>query len=228
MESKIKFKENIMKELEETRVGQEVIARAVAWTKGQSSQPIVADVKPCDNNVAVRIATKLIKQSEGCSLLVYPDPASELSIKLSQHDILAKYIAGNLVLPPYLDELDGSPWTQGWGETKGVVKGGPKWTQEQADSKLAVRVKEFMQEVLTSSPNLAGQSAEKIAAITSLAYNIGITQYNDSTARKRIATGDWKGAAEAMQWFNKANGKVNQGLVNRRKVEADLFMSVQG
>jgi lysozyme len=81
---------------------------------------------------------------------------------------------------------------------------------------------------LTASPNLVGQSFEKIASITSFVYNIGITQYNDSTARKRIATGDWKGAAEAMQWFNKANGKVNQGLVNRRKVEADLFMSVQG
>ena len=217
-----------MEEIEETRVGQEVIDRALAWTKGQSLQPIVADVITCSNDLSVRIATKLIKQSEGCSLFVYPDPASELSIKLSQHDILAKYIAGNLVLPPYLDELDGSPWTQGYGETKGVVKGSPKWTQEQADSRLDVRVKEFMQEVLTSSPNLAGQSAEKIASITSFVYNIGITQYNDSTARKRIATSDWKGAAEAMQWFNKANGKVNQGLVNRRKVEADLFMSVQG
>jgi lysozyme len=217
-----------MQKLEETRVGQEVIDRALAWTKEQSSQPIVADVQPFDNDVAVRIATKLIKNFEGCSLSVYPDPASELSIKLSQNDILAKYIAGNLVLPPYLDELDGSPWTQGYGETKGVVKGGPKWTQEQADSKLAVRVKEFMQGVLTASPNLAGQSAEKIAAITSLAYNIGITQYNDSTARKRIAESDWKGAAEAMQWFNKAGGKLLQGLVNRRKIEADLFMSVQG
>lgn len=217
-----------MEELEETRVGQDVIDRAIAWTKSQTQKSIVADVKPCDNEVAVRIATKLIKNFEGCSLFVYPDPASELSIKLSEHDVLAKYIAGNLELPPYLDKLDGSPFTQGYGETKGVVKGGPKWTQEQADSKLNVRVKEFMQEVLTASPNLTGQSAEKIAAITSLAYNIGITQYNDSTARKRIAASDWKGAAEAMQWFNKAGGKMLQGLVNRRKIEADLFLSVQG
>jgi lysozyme len=217
-----------MKEIQQTEVGQDVIDRAIAWTNRQSSQSIVADVKTCDNEVAVRIATKLIKNFEGCSLSVYPDPASELSIKLSLHDILAKYITGNLELPPYLDELNGSPWTQGYGETKGVVKGGPKWTQEQADSKLAVRVKEFMQEVLTASPNLAEQSAEKTAAITSLAYNIGITQYNDSTARKRIAESDWKGAAEAMQWFNKAGGKLLQGLVNRRKIEADLFTSVQG
>jgi len=217
-----------MKEIQQTKVGQDVIDRAIAWTNRQSSQPIVSDVKLCDNEVAVRIATKIIKNFEGCSLNVYPDPASDLSIKLSEHDVLAKYIAGNLELPPYLDELNGSPWTQGWGETKGVVKGGPKWTQEQADSKLALRVKEFMQEVLTASPNLAEQSAEKIAAITSLAYNIGITQYNDSTARKRIAESDWKGAAEAMQWFNKAGGKLLQGLVNRRKIEADLFTSVQG
>lgn len=178
------------------------------------------------NEAALRIAVKLIKQSEGLSLRSYPDPCSPLSIELSKHGILQKFIDGKLELPPYLAKLSGEPYTAMYGETK-CVKQGQVYTIEEANSRLEARVMEFMQGVVKASPRLLKASAEKLAAITSLAYNIGLSAYADSTACKRIAVEDWVGAAEAITWFNKAGGKVIQGLVNRRKIEKDLFLSVR-
>ena len=196
---------------------------AVGHTEGEG----VVAARPTDNEATLKIAIKIIKQFEGCSLRAYPDPDSPLSKELSKHGILKKFIAGDLELPPYLAKLSGSPWTCGWGETKGVTQG-TIYTQQEADSRLESRVKEFMQGVIKTSPRLLKASAEKLAAITSLAYNIGNAEYSTSTASKRIAKENWQGAAEAMQWFNKDNGVVVQGLVNRRKIEAILFLSVRG
>lgn len=179
------------------------------------------------NEVALRIAVKLIKQFEGCELRSYPDPDSPLSKELSKHGILSKFMDGKLELPDYLQALSGAPWTIGYGETKGI-KQGMVWIQEEADSRLVARVGEFMDGVVKASPKLVKASSEKLAAITSLAYNIGAEAYNDSTARKRIAVDDWAGAAEAITWFNKDNGEVVQGLVNRRKIEKAVFLSVRG
>jgi len=45
-----------------------------------------------------------------------------------------------------------------------------------------------------------------------------------STALRRFNSGDIEGAAEALQWFNKAGGRVLTGLVRRRAAEADLML----
>lgn len=190
----------------------------------ESKKPVKAKEIVLDE-VAVRIAIKVIKQFEGCSLRAYPDVASELSKTLHDHGILQKYIDGQLELPPYLAKLNGKPYTIGYGETQGV-KAGDVWTQQEADSKLEDRVKGFMQELLKVSPKLALMSPSAIAATTSLCYNIGLGNYKTSTVCKKIAEGDKQAAGEAFLLWNKAKGVVLQGLVNRRKSEKDLFLSV--
>lgn len=178
-----------------------------------------------NDDLVVRIASKVIKQFEGCELRSYPDSASELSIELSKQGLLRRYIDGKIELPEHLSKLSGAPWSAMYGETLGI-KPGMLFTQQEADTRLDKRVRGFLQEVLAASPKLKDASAEKIAAVVSLVYNIGITQYKTSTVRKRIAAGDWQGAAEALTWFNKAQGRVMQGLVNRRTTEKNLFLSV--
>lgn len=177
-------------------------------------------------NTAARIATKLIKPSEGCSLVAYPDPASDLYKALTTHSMLHKFLAGQIELPENFEKLSGNPWSLGFGETKGIVRG-MKWTQEEADTQLANRVKEFAEGVLKASPELLNHSAEKLAACTSLAYNIGLNAYKSSSVAKAIAKQDWKAAGGSFALWNKAGGNVMQGLVVRRKAEADLFNSVK-
>ncbi|MCI4592607.1 glycoside hydrolase family protein [Sphingobium sp. BYY-5] len=62
-------------------------------------------------------------------------------------------------------------------------------------------------------------------ALVSFAYNIGTGQdgFKGSTALSRLNDGDTAGAAEAMGWWNKSDGKVSQGLINRRADEVELF-----
>lgn len=181
-----------------------------------------------DKDTTIKIAIKVIKQMEGCELRAYPDPASELYKELSAHGLLRKYMAGDLELPEHLEKLSGAPWTIGYGETKGV-KPGMVWTQEQADTALSARVGGFLSEVLKVSPKLATAAPERVAAVVSLVYNIGVTNYASSTVAKCIAAEDWQGAGNAFMMWVKAGKPLATlpGLVKRRQVEKDLFMSAR-
>lgn len=178
------------------------------------------------NDVAVKIALKIIKNFEGCVLIAYPDPASPLSKALATHGLLDKYKAGKYKLEPQFKTLSASPVTIGYGEARNI-KLGDVWTQQQADDNLKQRVQERMSAVLKASPALASMSPEATAACTSLCDNIGITAYTQQcSVPKKINAGDIAGAAKIFHEWNKADGKVLQGLVNRRKMESDLFLSV--
>jgi lysozyme len=70
-------------------------------------------------------------------------------------------------------------------------------------------------------------SDNRYAAVCSLIYNIGIGAFRRSTLLKVIneAPGAPGIRDEFMRW-NKANGRVLNGLTNRRKSEADLYFKV--
>lgn len=178
------------------------------------------------NETAVRIATKLIKLSEGCELRAYPDPASELSEVLSAHNKLALYKAGKFTIPEEWERLSGAPWTCGWGETQGVIES-TVWTQQEADNRLDKRVREFMAAAIKATSNLTKYSPEKQAAVTSLVYNIGSDNYKKYAISKLVQTGNHVAVYGKFKQYIMANGKVNQGLVNRRTREADLYASVR-
>lgn len=114
-------------------------------------------------------------------------------------------------------------WTIGWGETKGVVKG-LKWTQEKADTELAVRAQEFLNNVYKACPRVCELSPNQQAACASLAYNIGVGAFAKSTVARKIREGNLREAAEAFMMWNKAGGKVVKGLDNRRHMERTLFL----
>ncbi len=60
------------------------------------------------------------------------------------------------------------------------------------------------------------------AALTSLTYNAG-PGWASSGLGDAVRAGDWTGAAERFQQYNKAGGQVNPGLVSRRAKEAAWF-----
>lgn len=184
------------------------------------------------NETAVKIAVKVIKQFEGCCLIAYPDPGSELYKALDLHNMLYKYMNGTLkweTLPDNFKALSGSPWTCGWGETRGVTKD-TAWTQQEADNRLDNRVREFMRDVIKIAPVMATKQPEKIAAITSLVYNIGVENFRTSTrVTGNILSGNDAGVAAGILLWNKDGNplKVVDGLDKRRKIESALWSSVR-
>ena len=64
----------------------------------------------------------------------------------------------------------------------------------------------------------------ELAALLSLAHNIGITRFRSSTLLKKLNQGDKKGAsAEFTKWVH-VQGKRFPGLVKRRAAEKTLFL----
>lgn len=179
------------------------------------------------NEVAVRIAIKLIKQSEGCYLKAYADPASELARAIQGKGLWSLYLEGKWSVPEEWKHLKGIPYTAGYGETQGIIKS-TVLTQEEADTKLDKRVRQFFQEVFEATPALATYSPEKQAAVISLVYNIGITNYKKYDISKQVQAGNHEMVVKKFNQYVYANGTINQGLVNRRKREADLYASVKG
>jgi lysozyme len=138
----------------------------------------------------------LIKNFEGCKLKAYQDSAGV--------------------------------WTIGWGTTGRAGLGiepaeGMTITQEEADYWLEKGVNKFADEIapLITAPI----NANEMAAFTSLAYNIGTTNFAKSSALRHFNAGNKMAAAESMQLWNMAGGKVLNGLVRRRSAEVTLFLT---
>jgi lysozyme len=66
-------------------------------------------------------------------------------------------------------------------------------------------------------------SPNQMAAMVSLAYNIGLANFGASTLLRKVNAGDFSGAADQFIRWNRARGKVMAGLTRRRIAEASLF-----
>lgn len=114
--------------------------------------------------------------------------------------------------------------TIGYGETRGIQLG-MVWTQEQADTAIEHAVREFMLEVLKACPALATEPPNRLAACTSLAYNIGVAAFAKSTVCRKTNEKNYREAADAFRMWNKAGNKILPGLVSRREVERGLYIN---
>ena len=135
----------------------------------------------------------LIKQFEGCRLKAYKD-----SVGI---------------------------WTIGYGTTYypsgKSVQEGDKCTQDEAEFYLKYHVLEFSAKV-SQLVNKVNQ--HQFDALVSFAYNVGAGSLRKSTLLKKVNTNpeDPTIESEFMKW-NKAGGKVLNGLTKRRQAEADLY-----
>ena len=116
-------------------------------------------------------------------------------------------------------------WTIGFGTTiypNGIkVKRGDTCTEAQAKAYMAHDLKKF--ESAVNSAVAVSINQNQFDAMVSLAYNIGTSAFKNSTLVKKLNAGDIRGAAAQFDVWNKASGRVLQGLVNRRAVERKLF-----
>lgn len=115
----------------------------------------------------------------------------------------------------------GDPWTIGYGATGPGIRKGVAWTQQQADKRLeqdVTRVVDGVRRLLTRAP-----TDNQLGAMASLAYNIGLRRFGDSTLLRLYNDGRIDAAAKQFGVWTLAAGRRMQGLVNRRADERKVF-----
>lgn len=138
----------------------------------------------------------LIKQFEGCKLTAYQD-----SVGI---------------------------WTIGYGNTQwenfAKVKQGEKISQQRAEEVFQFFANRFANQV--DAIIIANITQNQFNAVVSLAYNIGLGNFQKSTLLKKLnkKPNDKTIKDEFLKWVN-AGGRKLQGLVNRRKKESDVYFS---
>ena len=77
---------------------------------------------------------------------------------------------------------------------------------------------------MSKDPDFGKLNANQKAAFISMANNLGVGRVMSSTAWKRMKAGQHTEVPAAMAMWNKVNGKVSKGLVNRRAVEGNMYL----
>ncbi|MEG5623927.1 lysozyme, partial [Enterobacter hormaechei] len=70
-----------------------------------------------------------------------------------------------------------------------------------------------------------GLTQGQFDALVSFTYNLGARSLSTSTLLRKLNAGDYAGAADEFLRWNKAGGKVLNGLTRRREAERALFLS---
>ena len=110
--------------------------------------------------------------------------------------------------------------TIGYGHTKGVTEG-MQITKAQADEMLVEELATYESYVSDAVENQLDQCM--FDALVSWTYNLGPTNLLSSTMLKVLNTGEYEEVPAQLKRWNKASGKVLEGLVRRREAEALLF-----
>lgn len=136
----------------------------------------------------------LIKKFEGCKLVAYQCSANRWTIGY-----------GNTFFE------DGTP-----------VKPGDRITQERAEKLLDIIAKDFSDRIEKTIKTILTDNQK--SALLSFTYNVGIANLQKSTLLKKVNynPNDPTIRLEFMKW-NKAGGKVLNGLTRRREAEANLY-----
>ncbi|WP_217188997.1 lysozyme [Enterobacter soli] len=137
----------------------------------------------------------LIKEFEGCKLTAYQDSVGV--------------------------------WTIGYGWTQPVdgkpIRAGMTIKQETAERLLKTGLVSYESDV--SRLVKVGLNQGQFDALVSFTYNLGARSLSTSTLLRKLNSGDYAGAADEFLRWNKAGGKVLNGLTRRREAERALFLS---
>jgi lysozyme len=135
----------------------------------------------------------LIKHFEGCKLSAYKCPAGKLTIGVGHTGV-----------------VNGEP-----------IKESQKITQQEADKLLKQDLYVFEKGI--SQLVTVQITQNQFDAMVSLAFNIGLGAFKDSSVLKNVNKKDFNSAEKAFMAWVKVNGNPCQGLIRRRSAEATLF-----
>lgn len=110
-----------------------------------------------------------------------------------------------------------------YGETKGV-RLGDKYTVAQCKEMLKVSLDGHAQRMEACLKDPQKVPDKVYIAAASLTYNIGSGAFCKSSVARYINSGELKKACDAILLYNRAGGKVVQGLKNRRAQEHKICL----
>jgi lysozyme len=114
--------------------------------------------------------------------------------------------------------------TIGYGCTGRDVFDGQVITQAEADQMLSDRLAQDFEpsvnHLIGDAPTTQGQ----FDAMVSLAFNIGVGAFAQSSVLRLHCAKDYDDAADAFLMWNKAGGREVDGLTNRRTEEGQMYM----
>jgi lysozyme len=116
----------------------------------------------------------------------------------------------------------GAPWTVGYGCTGPGIGPNTVWTEEQAQAALDHRLASVQDVVLGMIKKHV--TPGQLAALCSLAWNIGTRALGGSTLIRKLNAGDMRGAADQFLSWDHAAGRVLPGLSKRRAEERRIFL----
>lgn len=117
---------------------------------------------------------------------------------------------------------DGKPWTIGYGSTGPDIGPDTIWTKAQCEARFAADIRLFEHHV----DQVLGDAAttqDQFDALVSFAYNVGLDSFRKSTLLAKHRAGDYSGAAAEFARWKYNDGKVMDGLVERRAREATRY-----
>lgn len=137
---------------------------------------------------------------------------------------LIKHFEG-LVKKWYRDPV--GVWTIGYGHTDSAGhprhRDDPGLTLTDRDAEIILQRDLGQYEAAVQGAVKVPLNENQYGALVSFTYNLGPGNLRSSTLVKKLNAGDYAGAASEFPRWNKAGGKVLQGLVRRRAAEQDLF-----
>jgi lysozyme len=111
-------------------------------------------------------------------------------------------------------------WTIGYGHTAGV-KQGDKINQDEADHLLTEDLEEF--EGYVNNAVEVALDQNQFDALVAWTFNLGPSNLKSSTMLEVLNEEKYSKVPSEMKRWNKAGGKVLEGLIRRRDAEALLF-----
>ena len=182
--------------------------------------------------LAIQLAAELVREWEGFREFAYPDPASPLA-RATRGMPWGLKSAVEIFhdLTPAQQQLNGDPWTIGYGTTGRNIMPATRWSKAVGEAHLAVKLEEFQGGVRRLT---RGQPLEpwEEAALISFAFNVGLDEDDDFTAEglgdstllRLVLAGSKTAAAAQFGRWNRAQGFVMPGLTKRREAERLMFI----
>lgn len=147
----------------------------------------------------------------------------DLNLPYTTSPELADFVKGweKCRLQAYPDS--GGVWTCGWGQTGADICRDVRWTQEEADARLAATLRDTargLRDYIFRAP-----LQQQFDAMVSLAYNAGVHAIGVSGLMARFNSGlDQECALRFLLW-NKDNGAIVPGLTKRREAEMEMYLN---